>query len=66
MDNRIHAILTPKAVKALEESVEAEEVNKTMVINRAIQVYNFLRKHRDAGGTIIIVKDGKTESLLII
>lgn len=47
--------LTEKAADALEESQNAEDLSATDVINRALQVYNDLRRYRDKG--LVFIKD---------
>lgn len=52
--------LAPKAVDALEQAVEANQENKTDVVNRAIQAYAFMTQKMADGWKIHLQHpDGK-------
>jgi hypothetical protein len=50
--------LIGNAADALEETQGAEDLSATDVLNRALVVYNDLRKHRDGGGVFVKDADG--------
>jgi hypothetical protein len=58
---RLVVELNQKSAALLDELVELEELNKTTVVNRAIQVYAILRKAEEAGGQVLISEDGDSE-----
>ena len=51
---RLGVNLTPRSVRALEESIEISGDSKTDVVNRALQVYDFLMKTVSADGAVYI------------
>ena len=51
---RVTVNLTPRSVKALEEVVAITQDTKTDVINRSVQVYAYLEKIMQGGGTVYL------------
>jgi hypothetical protein len=46
--------LSPRTAALLDELVELDQLNKTTVVNRAIQVYSILRNAEANDGEILI------------
>jgi hypothetical protein len=59
---RLVVELNRVSAQKLLQLTEAEELNKTTLVNRAIQVYALLREVENAGGAIF-VRDSSTEPL---
>jgi hypothetical protein len=53
---RLVVELSQRAAAMLDDLVELEELNKTTVVNRAIQVYGMLRKAEASGGTVLLAE----------
>lgn len=53
---RLVVELSKTSASLLEDLVDLEELNKTTVVNRAIQVYALLRKAEAAGGQVLLVE----------
>jgi hypothetical protein len=51
---RVTVNLTPRSVKALEEVVGITQDTKTDVINRSLQVYAYLEKIIQDGGSVYV------------
>jgi hypothetical protein len=51
---RVTVNLTPRSAQALDEVVRLTQDTKTDVINRALQIYAFLEKIMNDGGTVYI------------
>lgn len=64
---RVTVNLTPRASKALEQVVERTGDTKTDTINRALQVYAFVEKTLQEGGSVYTRRtpDGELERLQI-
>jgi hypothetical protein len=58
--------LTSRTAADLDWLVAAEELNKTTVTNRAIQVYRLLVESQRDGTQTIQHKDGETPTRLVI
>ena len=50
---RLTVNLTQKASAALLATAEREELNRTDVVNRALQLYEYVSKLRDNGGELL-------------
>lgn len=57
---RLVVELTRATGAQLDELVELEELNKTTIVNRALQVYAFLRKAERDGGQLLLLDAGET------
>lgn len=55
---RLVVELTRATGAQLDELVEIEELNKTTIVNRALQVYAFLRKAEREGGQLLLLDAG--------
>ncbi|MCA1223559.1 hypothetical protein [Streptomyces sp. 8L] len=58
--------LTPRANDALLRTVERAQLSKTDVVNRAIQVYDFIEAQLADGGEILVRKNGEIEKITLI
>jgi hypothetical protein len=58
---RVTVNLTPRTAEALEEAVKLTGDTKTDTINRAIQVFAYLEKIIQSGGTIYVRDSGSNE-----
>lgn len=57
----------PDALAALEKSAAREYASKTDVINRAVQLYDFVGTLKEEGKTFMIKReDGSVAELLIL
>lgn len=66
--NELHRVtvnLIPKAWDAVEKTAAREGLNKTDVINRAVQVYGFVSEVVAANGELY-VREAGSESLKLI
>lgn len=54
---RITVNLIPAASEALAESAERDKLSQTDVVNRALQVYNFIDR-QVRGGKAVLLRDG--------
>jgi hypothetical protein len=55
-DRSDHRELTRATAAELDDLVELEELNKTTIVNRALQVYAFLRKAERDGAQILLAE----------
>lgn len=55
---RLVVELTRATSSELDDLVEFEELNKTTIVNRALQMYAFLRKAERDGGQILLLDAG--------
>jgi hypothetical protein len=64
---RVTVNLTPRSVRALRNVVGWTHYSKTDVINRALQVYEFVQQIVETGGSVHIrqTRDGELERLTI-
>lgn len=61
---RLIVELNQRSDDDLTRAAEAEQITKTTVVNRAIQVYEMVRANQAAGGHIIRVNpDGTSEKV---
>jgi hypothetical protein len=65
---RLVVELSPMAAAMLNELCDLEHLNKTTVVNRAIQVYHLLRMAEAAGGQVLLSesKDGSLQRVRFI
>jgi hypothetical protein len=64
---RLNAILIPKAEQALNWLTESTGLNRTDVVNRALQLYRFVEESTSAGGKVVVVRaNGESENVRII
>jgi hypothetical protein len=56
--SRLVVELTRATSAELDDLVELEELNKTTIVNRALQVYAFLRKAEREGGQVLLLEAG--------
>jgi hypothetical protein len=64
---RVTVNLTPRSVRALRNVVGWTHYSKTDVINRALQVYEFVQQIMEDGGSVHVrqTQDGELERLTI-
>lgn len=62
---RLTVNLIPTANEALDRAAARERLSKTDIINRAIQMYDYLREH-EAGGQDILTRDKATGDLFVL
>jgi hypothetical protein len=55
---RLVVELTRATSVELDDLVELEELNKTTIVNRALQVYAFLRKAEREGAQVLLMEAG--------
>ncbi len=48
--------LTPKSADALSRSAQREEISRTDVVNRALQMYDYLRARMVDQGTQVLLR----------
>jgi hypothetical protein len=60
---RVNCALVPRAAAALARIETATSYNKTDVVNRAIQVYDFLLPYLDEPSAIFLSADGSSDGL---
>lgn len=58
--------LIPRANDALLRTVERAQLSKTDVVNRAIQVYDFIEAQLADGGEILVRKNGEIEKITLL
>jgi hypothetical protein len=58
--SRLVVELTRATTVELDDLVEIEELNKTTIVNRALQMYAFLRKAERDGGQILLLEAGES------
>jgi len=64
---RVTVNLIPKAADSLDRLAERTTMSKTDVINRALQLYDFIDGVTAGGGDVLVrPKDGATELLKLI
>jgi hypothetical protein len=65
---RLVVELSQRSAAALDELVELEELNKTTIVNRAIQMYSILRRAEADGGQVLIAEgpDGEPQRIRFI
>ena len=64
---RFTVSLTPKSVAALDHLMLLDGLSQTDIINRAVQVYDFIAEHRSRGIKLLFEHpDSTTETVHII
>ena len=64
---RLVVELNARSERDLTECVTMEEMNKTTVVNRAVQVYGEITANQRAGGRCVLIRpDGTEERLWIL
>jgi hypothetical protein len=58
--SRLVVELTRATTVELDDLVEIEELNKTTIVNRALQLYALLRKAERDGGQILLLEAGES------
>lgn len=65
--NRLNAALVPDAAQALARLIERTGFTKVSVVNRALQVYDYIEAELRSGGELVVRSpDGRMETLRIL
>lgn len=64
---RLVVELNRRSSDDLDKSCEREELNKTTIVNRALQVYTLIQDHLEAGGVVVLVDtEGNHKELTLL
>lgn len=64
---RLTVNLTPKSDTALTNLAERTDLNRTDLVNRALQLYDYVDKATDAGHQLLLLKpDGETVRIKLL
>jgi hypothetical protein len=58
---RLTVNLTPKSAASLDESATMEELSRTDIVNRALQLYTFFARQQREGATIYMKRPNEEE-----